>query len=253
MPPLATVHHGDALAVLRELPTASVDAVITDPPYSSGGMMRSDRTAGTVSKYLDAKTAARYVEFSGDNRDARSWSYWMALWLGEALRITKPGGVLVMFSDWRQLPSATDALQAGGWIWRGVVTWQKPDARPQRGRFTAACEFAVWGTNGPRPMAGPCLPGHYVAQAPRPRQHPTEKPLEVMRQLVRIAPPGGVVLDPFAGAGTTGVAALAEGRQFIGVELVDHYHAIAAQRVREAVQDYQLPPDQLGLMSKAQA
>ena len=82
--------------------------------------------------------------------------------------------------------------------------------------------------------ADACLPGFYMAQAPRDRDHITQKPVWVMRDLVKIAPVGGIILDPFMGAGTTGVAAVIEGRRFVGVELVDHYAAIAETRIRSA-------------------
>lgn len=246
----ATLYRGDALAVLRELPTGSVDAVITDPPYSSGGMFRSDRTQDTRVKYTRRKhRAPSSLDFAGDSRDGRGWAHWMALWLGEALRITRPGGALVMFTDWRQLPTATDAVQAGGWVWRGVVPWIKPDARHQPGRYAQAAEFVVWGTAGPRPIEGSTLPGYYLARSPRAtdpdgRHHITQKPLDVMRSLVQICPLGGTVLDPFAGSGQTGVAALVEGRRFVGCEITDHYAEVAESRIREATGDAATRGDQ---------
>lgn len=241
--PTWRMHRGDALAVLRDLPDASVEAVITDPPYSSGGMVRGDRAGGTaMSKYVTTGSSAKedLADFAGDNRDQRGYEYWLALWLGECLRITKPMGVVLLFTDWRQLPSTTDALQAGGWVWRGLVPWYKPAARPQAGRFSNQCEYVVWGSRGgmTTDMWAPCLPGFFQASSPREREHITQKPLEVMRQLVRIAPKGGTVLDPFAGSGTTGVAAVIEGRNFVGVELTEHYHQVAEDRIRTAAQGY---------------
>jgi site-specific DNA-methyltransferase (adenine-specific) len=227
----ASLYAGDALAVLSSLPSSSVDAVITDPPYSSGGMTRGDRMGSTSAKY---HAGGGLPGFAGDNRDQRSWAHWCALWLGEALRVTRPGGVVVMFADWRQLPAASDAIQAGGWVWRGIVPWAKPGARPQQGRFTNACEYAIWGSAGPMPADGDCLPGWHVAAAPRDREHPAQKPIDVMRQLVRICPPGGVVLDPFAGSGTTGVAALMEGRRFCGGEISGHYLEVGRRRIAAA-------------------
>jgi site-specific DNA-methyltransferase (adenine-specific) len=233
------LHRGDALAVLHALPDESVDAVFADPPYSSGGAFRSDRVAtSTIGKYLGgsdyaAANADRLGDIAGDSRDQRAYGYWCALWLAECLRVTRSGGVCMLWADWRQLPTTTDALQAGGWIWRGIVPWGKPDARPQVGRFRNACEYVVWGSAGPMPPApgAPCLPGFYEAVAPRNRVHPTQKPLGVIRALVRIAPPDGIVLDPFMGSGTTGLAASMEGRRFVGVEQVEHYLQIAVDRL----------------------
>lgn len=234
----AQLYAGEALAFLRELPTGSVDGVITDPPYSSGGMVRSDRAGSSTSdKYVSTGSSSKALaDFSGDNRDQRAYSYWSALWMSEALRVSKPAGVILAFTDWRQLPATTDAIQAGGWVWRGIVPWFKPASRPYSGRFTNHCEYVVWGSNGrmPTDRTAPVLPGFYQASAPRAREHQTQKPLEVMRELVKIVPEGGTVLDPFMGSGTTGAAAILEGRKIIGCEMVPHYAEVAERRIREA-------------------
>lgn len=106
-----------------------------------------------------------------------------------------------------------------------------------RGRWANSCEYIVWGTNGPRDLMaldGKVLPGFFQANSPRERDHITQKPLDVMRELVKITPEGGVILDPFMGSGTTGCAAILEGRRFIGVEMVPHFQQVAERRIREA-------------------
>lgn len=236
MSPAAQLFCGDALATLQSLPTGSVDALVTDPPYSSGGMVRGDRILEAGTKYVGfGSSHAAYSDFTGDTRDQRAYGYWCALWLAECLRIVRPGGVALLFSDWRQLPTTTDALQSGGWIWRGVVPWVKSSVRPHNGRFAAACEYVVWGSHGPMPTAdaAPCLPGFYHCGFPRNREHMTQKPVELMRALVRIVPEHSVVLDPFMGSGTTGVAALLEGRRFVGIELQESHFATASARIGE--------------------
>lgn len=238
----ATLYNADALAVLASLPTASVDALITDPPYSSGGAVRGDRTQGTGDKYFNTTSITRLegTDFTGDNRDQRAYAYWCSLWLSECLRIVKPGGIAALFTDWRQLPATTDALQAGGWVWRGLVPWYKPKHRPMLGRYSNACEYVVWGSAGPLGTGEgkPSVPGFYQASSPREREHQTQKPLEVMRHLIRLVPQEGAVLDPFAGSGTTGVAALIEGRSFIGAEMTEHYAEVAANRLRTVERGY---------------
>ncbi|MFB7711601.1 DNA-methyltransferase [Streptomyces sp. NPDC056105] len=239
--PAWTLHTGDALTLLPTL-TAPVDATICDPPYNSGGRTMTERTSRTArEKYLtEAGRNHGYDlgDFTGENRDQRSYLAWLSLILAECHRLTRPGGAALVFTDWRQLPITTDALQAAGYTWRGIAAWHKPVARPQPGRLRQECEFIVWGSKGAMiPGNDPVyLPGHFTGSQPRgaQRQHITQKPIEVMQQLVRIVPAGGTVLDPFTGSGTTGAAALLEGRGFIGIEQSESYAGTARRRLTEA-------------------
>lgn len=236
-----TLRQGDALTILPAI-TDPVDAVICDPPYNSGGRTMTERTSRTArEKYLSEggrNHGHDLGDFTGENRDQRSYLAWLSLILASCYRATRPGGAALVFTDWRQLPTTTDALQAAGFTWRGIAVWQKPIARPQPGRLRQECEFIVWGSNGAMiPGNDPVyLPGHFTGSQPRgnARQHITQKPEEVMRQLVRIVPEGGTVLDPFAGSGTTGAAALIEGRNFIGIEQSATYARTARERLAAA-------------------
>jgi site-specific DNA-methyltransferase (adenine-specific) len=232
----AQLHHGEALAVLRELPSDTFDALITDPPYSSGGLFKSDRSASTTDKYVQGGQRLARADFSGDNRDARSWRYWCQLWLSECCRLVKPSGYALVFTDWRQLPTATDALQAAGFVWRGIIAWDKgPGARaPHKGYCRHQCEYVIWGTRGPAPKAthaGPFPGCHHVSVRQSDKHHITGKPTELMARLVEIVPPGGAILDPFAGSGTTAVAAIAAGRSCTAIEQDAHYFDIARRRL----------------------
>jgi site-specific DNA-methyltransferase (adenine-specific) len=236
-----SVTHGNALALLQTLPDACVDAVCTDPPYSSGGMFRADRAASTGDKYVLNGTALERPDFVGDSRDQRSFQYWMALWLYEAMRVTKPGGAICCFCDWRQIGPCSDAIQSGGWIYRGIVPWDKTEGvRPSMGRFAAQCEYILWGTHGARGSFEEigCLPG-IVRAFPKPseKHHQTGKPVAVLQELVKIAPVGGIILDPFHGGGSTTVAALREGRRCISFELVPEYVQIGRVRAEAELAD----------------
>lgn len=235
---------GDCLEMLATLPVGTADAVITDPPYSSGGAFRGDRAMDTKSKYLStaSENRERTTDFSGDNRDQRSFHFWSCLWAGAALRASVPGAPGLFFTDWRQLPISTDYLQGGGWVWRGIVPWAKKSSRPQMGRFSAHCEYVVWGSAGPMPADREvgCLPGFYEFASPVEREHITQKPLGLMASMVKICAPGGVVLDPFMGSGTTGVAAIQLGRKFIGCEQSTAYFDIACRRLEEAERSHRL-------------
>lgn len=240
-----TILCGEALATLQGLPTGLADAIITDPPYSSGGQFRGDRMSSTGNKYTQSGVETERPDFAGDNRDQRAFSYWCALWLSECLRVAKPGAPIVLFTDWRQLPSVTDAMQAGGWLWRGIAVWDKgAGARGVQGRYTNQCEYMVWGSAGEMSLDRAIgsnsrnLPGVFrcpVLQADK--HHVTGKPTDLMRQVVKICEPGGLILDPFAGSGTTLVAAKKEGYQYLGCELVEHYAQVCRQRLGEVVLD----------------
>ncbi|MFF2657400.1 DNA-methyltransferase [Kitasatospora sp. NPDC058032] len=243
-----TLYRGDALTRLTELESGTVDCVICDPPYNSGGRTTQERTGRSArDKYTTTGSKKQLPDFPGENKDQRSYGFWLSQLLAEAHRLTVDGGTACVFTDWRQLPTTTDALQAGGWLWRGIVPWYKPAARPQKGRITQNCEFVVWGSKGA--MDGERNPVYLrgLLEGSQPsgskREHITQKPVAMMRDLVKICPPGGRVLDFTAGSGSTGVAALLEGRSFLGIELTDHYADIAERRLAEARQSAAVAPD----------
>ena len=230
---------GDALDIIPSLPAGCVGAVITDPPYSSGGQFRGDRTRKTLEKYVQSDSSQQYTgsDFSGDNRDQRSFLAWCALWLSACHSAAMPGAVLSCFIDWRQLPVMTDAIQCGGWVWRNLATWWKPGVRMQRGRFSGSAEYVVYGSRGV-PMDGLSSPQNVLScptMASDDREHIAEKPIEVVKWAMSVAVADALILDPFCGSGTTGVAAIKTGRRFIGIEIDPGYADIARRRIAEAV------------------
>ena len=107
-------------------------------------------------------------------------------------------------------------------------------------RFDCRCEYAVWGTRGPRKfctnLKSRYLKGLVRCSAPtgNVREHSTQKPVETMSHLVEIADVGETVLDPFMGSGTTGVACIESGRKFIGIEKDATYFEVSVRRCQEA-------------------
>lgn len=269
------LYTGDSLQLLPSVVgTETVSVTCTDPPYSSGGLFRGDRTRSTTAKYVDSTVRKNgnvgREEYTGDNRDQLGMLYWSALWCSEVHRATIPGGLLLMFCDWRQITAAILALQAGGFIFRGIVPWDKTtSARPQSYRFRNQCEFVVWGSKGPMPgptAGAPCLPGFFTVEPDGVAEllalealaeleaeagldvdalpgvvrcrvskedkelHEAGKPLGIFRELLQIAPPGGLILDPFMGSGPCGVVAWAEmGLPYVGMEF-QHGNTLKAQR-----------------------
>jgi site-specific DNA-methyltransferase (adenine-specific) len=235
-----TIYHGDCFDLLHDL--NGVGAVVTDPPYSSGGAFRGDRAKQTSVKYVNSDTAAYRPEFAGDNRDQRSFMAWCSLWLNAARRASVPGAILCSFIDWRQLPTLTDAVQAGGWTWRNLATWWKPGVRMQRGQFSASAEYVIYGTNGPASTDFDGAVQNVFKCAPvGDKDHIAEKPDEVMRWVLQVVPADVVVLDPFMGSGTTLRAAKDRGLRSVGIEVDERYCEIAAKRLSQEVLPLEIP------------
>lgn len=113
-------------------------------------------------------------------------------------------------------------------------------ARPVPDRFRAQAEYIVWATNGPKEMTptdkSVYLDGVFrVMTTPtEEREHATQKPVELMVKLTEVVLAGGTILDPFCGAGSTGVGCRLAGRNFIGIEIDAAYCEVSRRRIREA-------------------
>lgn len=225
--------HANALDWLGQLPPASIDALITDPPYSSH-VRGAARNVNSGKKYCDRRRLHTAPDFMGETMDQRSYGAFTRAWLTAAKPALKPGAYLALFTDWRQLPAMTDAFQIAGYQWRGVAVWDKTQGvRPQKGAYRQQAEFVIWGTNGQKPSAGPVLPGiATAANISRNKKHQTQKPVPIMEWLISITAPGAVICDPFMGSGSTGIAALNTGRKFWGCEGVAEIHTTACDRLK---------------------
>lgn len=232
--PNGVIYCADCLDVLPHIPEKSIDLVLTDPPYSSGGQYRSDRIKKTVLKYVQTDSIETCRdEFGGDNKDQRSYLAWSAMWLSKLYQVSCNGTVLLIFTDWRQLPTMSDAIQCGGWVWRNIITWWKPGIRMQRGRFSLSAEYILYASRD-IPVAGEKSPQNVLSFAPvggENKYHISEKPTELVKVLIGITLKNALVLDPFLGSGTTAVACKELGRKFIGIEIGEKYCEIAKQRL----------------------
>jgi site-specific DNA-methyltransferase (adenine-specific) len=213
-----TIYHGDALDVLRHLPSGSVDAVITDPPYGtqpkSGGYGRKNqRILNDTQPFI--------------------WFLW------DAFRIVKEGGCLVCSCRWDVEDVWKMAIEAAGFQVRSQVVWD----RVVHGMGDLSASFApqhdvIWFATKGRfafPNGRPKSVLRHQRAASKALLHPTEKPVGLMVDLLRATvPPGGIVVDPFMGSGTTLVAAEQLGLKAIGIELGERYCEIAVERLPSA-------------------
>ena len=196
----ATLYLGDCRDILPTLP--KVDAVITDPPY---GMA-----------FQSNHRKIPHAEIVNDHD-------------GELLRFacTIPAEIArYVFCRWDNLGEVPRPRSVVTWI---KNNWSMGDLEHEHARQTEIVLF--W--PGPQHRWSGGRPND-VVKAPRTNNenHPTEKPVGLMRRLIEWT--SGVVLDPFMGSGTTGVAAVQMGRRFIGIEIEPKYFDIACRRIEDA-------------------
>ena len=205
---------GDAMIKLRSVKAESPQLVLTDPPYGIG---YSSRTGIKI------------------KNDEHPFIWWMH----DAYRICKPGGGILCFTRWDIQDSFKLAIESAGFKIRSQIVWDKMahGMGDHKTQFAPKHELIWWAVKGRfafpggRPMS--------VLSVPKPsgknRTHPTEKPVELMHQLLQVTTrPGDLVVDPFSGTGATGVACALSGRRFFGTELNGTYARKARQRIAEA-------------------
>lgn len=227
------IYHCDSFEAIEQL--GQFGAVVTDPPYSSGGQYRSQRTRSTTAKYVHSKTLAYRPEFGGDHFDQRSWMIWTEAWLRAVKAASAPEALLCSFIDWRQLPALTDVVQFAGWTWRGVAVWTKGYGRVMPSGFSSAAEYVVVASNGSMPKSESYPPGAFdYRSSGKDKRHTAQKPDPVMDWVVSAIPSGTRVIDPFLGVGSTMVACAKAALPCVGVEVEERYCEEAARRMEEA-------------------
>lgn len=238
-----TLYLGDCREILPTL--GEFDHAITDPPFEAEAHTQQRRALGRGSAdgRRDVKNAA--LPFAAIDEGTRIHV------ACDMARFCK-GWILVFcqaeaVADWRQ------TLVDGGAQYRRAMIWVKPDGMPQfsgdRPGMGYESIVAAWaGTGGSKWNGGGkhgvfVVPkhdsgsGHGGASNP----HPTTKPIRLMSELVRLfTDPGQTICDPFMGSGTTGAAAVQQGRKFIGVEIDPIYFDVACKRVSDALKQQDL-------------
>jgi len=220
----ATLYQGDCLEILPTL--GKVDAVVTDPPYkvTSGGFGNLEGGfSGWIKDSYDNKGSIVRCDID--------WVDWLPLTFMACNDVAH----CYIFTNDRNLPTAWAAAVNAGFVFHRLLTWDKKTALPNRW-YIQNCEFVLFMRRGKAFQINDC--GTMALQSVFQRgtsDHPTEKPVELIRVYVKNSTnQTGVVLDPFMGSGTTGVACANLGRKFIGIEIESKYFDIACKRIEEA-------------------
>jgi site-specific DNA-methyltransferase (adenine-specific) len=211
---LDTVMLGDCITLMTRLESESIDFVLTDPPYITRYRDRSGRTV------------------ANDDNDR-----WLAPAFAEIFHLLKPDSFCVSFYGWNQADRFIAAWREAGFWLAGHFVFAKNYASSIRfARYQHEQAYLLAKGDPPRPAApiADVIPFPYSGN----RLHPTQKPTEALEPLIgAFCPPGSVVLDPFAGSGSTLIAARNTGRRFVGIELDPGHYVTASERLA-AVSDY---------------
>lgn len=224
--------HGDAMEVL---PTISgADLLLTDPPYrlTSGG--KSSGKMGGIFSSSVYKNDGGIVECTAE------FSEWLPLAFAA---LADDADAYAMANDKNQF-ALQAAMTAAGFKFHNLLVWDKVSPVPNRW-YMKNLEFTVYGWKGKaRTIKDPALKQYIRCPQVDVSDHPTEKPVSLMKMYIRNSTDvGNLVIDPFMGSGTTGVAAVNLGRRFIGIEMDKRWFEVACQRISDTGKNPQLFAD----------
>jgi adenine-specific DNA-methyltransferase len=205
--------HGDCIDVMRRMSNESIDFALTDPPYL---VNYRDRTGRTIQNDTDGA--------------------WLKPAMAEVYRLLKQDRVAVMFYGWTKIDSFFAAWVDAGFQPVGHLVFRKAYASKSRFlRYQHEQAFLLAKGRPPLPKQplGDVMDMPYSGN----KLHPTQKPIPALVSLIRsFSLPGEIVLDPFAGSGSTCAAALLTGRKYIGMEMDNTYHQLASERLERVHQ-----------------
>lgn len=233
------VEQGDCLSLMASIPDKSLDHVISDPPFELEAHTKQRRSLKDATQKRGAVNTGEIRRIDGalpfpaitEEQRCESAAHWA--------RITKRW--CVAFCQIEAIANWRSVLTGAGLEWVRGGIWRKPDGMPQftgdrpgqgfeslaiahqpgRKRWNGGGRHAVWTFTLDHGHGGGVR-----------NEHPTQKPIALMMALVSdFTDPGDVVVDPFAGSGTTGIACLRLGRRFIGFEIDEGYARLASERL----------------------
>ncbi|EMW6582161.1 DNA methylase [Enterobacter bugandensis] len=209
---------GDCVQVMSRFPARAVDFILTDPPYLVG---YKDRTGRTL---------------AGDNS-----AEWLQPACHEMYRVLKNDSLMVSFYAWNRADLFLNAWKMAGFRVVGHIVFAKSYA--SKSTFVGYTHESAYLLAKGRPQTPDrpipdVIPWKYTGN----RHHPTEKPVQSLRPLIEsLTRPGAIVLDPFAGSGSTCVAAAEASRRYIGIEMLEQYHAAGVRRLAQVERARRMP------------
>ncbi len=232
----AEIYLANAYTIIKELNNSDrkIDHIITDPPYNISQENNFTTMSNSKRKGLDFGTWDK-------NFDIYSW-------IDDYTKILSKNGSAIIFCSYRYLSNIIERLEKNSMIVKDVLIWKKSNPMPRNinRRYVQDTEFAVWAVkkdakwvfNKPHnvPYCRTIFEAPIVSGKER-TSHPTQKNLSLFEQLIKIhTNENDIIIDPFMGSGTTGVACIKNNRNFIGIELSREYFDIAHNRLQKTIE-----------------
>jgi len=253
------IHLGDSLKILKQIPSESIDLVVTDCPYKiiAGGVCISNpenNPSGCLDKKIEARARAKYISDGskiGDKwikkdgsapsavKDGKMFQYndiKFEEWLPELYRVLKKGTHCYIMINGRNLAELQQKAEKAGFEFQNLLIWNKGNATPNK-YYMQSAEFILMLSKRPaRNINNMGTTNIFnIPNAVGKKEHPTQKPEQLLNILIENSSnKNDVVLEPFAGSGSTIVSCINLKRQYIGIEIDKKYYKIACEREQKA-------------------
>lgn len=228
---MVELHNGDCLELMKGIPDGSVDLVVTDPPYRTiSGGNRSEKWKSGYAKSVLHKNDGKIFEHNDVDHE---------LWMRECFRVLKPNSHIYIMSNLLNLFKFKEIAEQVGFDVHNLLIWEKNTCNSNRW-YMRNCEYVLFFRKGKAKTIN--YPSsktvHKFDNITGNKKHPTEKPVSLMELYVKNSSNcGDIVLDPFMGSGSTGVACVNTGRRFIGIEIDKQYFDIAQERIAKTAEN----------------
>lgn len=203
-------------------------AILTDPPYCSGGFQEAGRASGSIGARQVKKGKSHAGGIANDKLSTRGYLALMKGVLGVA-----PVDILYAFTDWRMWTNLYDVAESSGFGVRNMVVWNKEHPGMGRGWRTQH-ELVLFGARTPVAFLPAAAQGNVITckRSGNPL-HPTQKPVDLLAKILAVTSMADSVYDPFTGSGSTLIACEQERRRFFGMELAPAYCDVTVRRWEE--------------------
>lgn len=250
--PKFILYRADCLDILTEMKENSVDMIFADPPYFL--------SSGSFTCHNGKMVSVKKADWDLSNGLKKNFEFHLN-WIKACKRVLKPHGTIWISGTYHSIYQCGFALQGAGYHILNDISWFKPNASPNLScrYFTASHETLIWAKknkkakhifnydqmkNGNWPGDQIKKPGYQMRsvwsigtpkrEEKRFGKHPTQKPIELLKRIVLASTnKGDLILDPFTGSSTTGVAAYLNNRNFVGVDTEKKYLDLSIKRFKE--------------------